>query len=43
MNWFIQYGSAHFCTYDDLREKLLGRLRKDKTPEATLKELWDMK
>ena len=43
MNWFTQYGAAHFATTAVLQTSFLARFRKWKTPTDILKKMKSMK
>lgn len=43
MNWFTQYGAAHFADTQALQTPFLARFRKWKTPTDILKKLKSMK
>ena len=42
INWFTQYGSAHFADYAALKNAFLARFRKEKTPEDVLRKLREL-
>ena len=42
MDWFSQYGLAHFLDFDALKNAFLARFRKEKTPNDIITKIKDL-